>query len=119
MPVLNFVWNISFIQILISQQNISTSFARVIVTFRPGFHITVTTQGNTGAVTGACTVEMCQFNPSSTADSELQTAPVAEQSVSIKSKIAGSRTQGGARALSGAVFVIWKGCKQFLPCYFC
>ena len=54
----------------------STSFGRVMVTFRPGFHITVSTPESTGTVTGACTVDMSQFNPSGTADSKLQTAPV-------------------------------------------
>ena len=54
----------------------STSFARVMVTFRPGFHITVSTPDSTGTVTGACTVDMSQFNPSGTADIKLQTVPV-------------------------------------------
>ena len=54
----------------------STSFARVMVTFRPGFHISVSSPDITGRVMGACTVEMSQFNPSGTADSKLQAGPV-------------------------------------------
>ena len=46
------------------------------VTFRPGFHITVSTPDSTWAVAGERTVDMSQSNPSGTADNELQTAPV-------------------------------------------
>ena len=72
------------------------------ITFRPGFHITVSTPDSTWAVTGACTVDMSQFNPSSTADSELQTVPVA--GTKCFHKIAGSRTLDRIRALSEGTY---------------